>query len=56
MCLQVVQGDGEISGCIAMIHILEAYRAAGRSDPPLIINLTGNVLKEDMANFKAVSL
>ena len=49
----VLPGDGAMEGHEAMRTILAAYKGAGRTDLPIIFNLTGNVMEQDKAKYLA---
>jgi len=50
----VLDGDGEMDGHMAIQRVLESYCQSGRTDKPVIFNLTGNVLDADQEKYMAV--
>jgi len=49
----VLDGDGEMDGHMAIQRVLESYCQSGRTDKPVIFNLTGNVLDADQEKYMA---
>jgi len=50
-CHHVLEGDGNMEGHMATKAILSGYAAAGRRDVPVVINLTGNVMEQDLMKY-----
>lgn len=51
MTHQVLPGDGSMDGHMAMATILSLYKEKGRSDAPIVFNLTGNVMEHDRERY-----
>jgi len=49
----VLDGDGEMDGHMAMQGVLESYGQSGRTDKPVMFNLTGNVMDADQEKYMA---